>query len=143
DAVDPSPSLECAPPSGSVFPLGPTTVACTASDSSGNTATAAFTVTVTPAQAPDTTPPVISVPADLSVTASDASGAAVSYAATATDAVDPSPSLECAPPSGSIFPVGTTTVTCTAKDASGNTASASFAVIVVRSYRLYLPLVGR
>ncbi|MEW6210362.1 MAG: choice-of-anchor Q domain-containing protein [Acidobacteriota bacterium] len=36
----------------------------------------------------------------------------------------------CSPPSGSAFPAGTTTVTCTATDVSGNTASCSFAVIV-------------
>jgi hypothetical protein len=36
----------------------------------------------------------------------------------------------CNPPSGSIFPVGTTTVTCTATDTSGNTAACSFTVTV-------------
>jgi hypothetical protein len=36
----------------------------------------------------------------------------------------------CAPASGSTFPVGTTTVTCTATDASGNTAQCSFTVMV-------------
>jgi HYR domain len=39
-------------------------------------------------------------------------------------------SLTCNPPSGSIFPVGTTTVTCTATDASGNTAQYTFNVTV-------------
>jgi hypothetical protein len=36
----------------------------------------------------------------------------------------------CNPPSGSVFPVGTTTVTCTATDAAGNSASCSFNVTV-------------
>jgi hypothetical protein len=36
----------------------------------------------------------------------------------------------CNPPSGSVFPVGTTTVTCTATDAAGNIASCSFNVTV-------------
>lgn len=36
----------------------------------------------------------------------------------------------CSPPSGSCFSVGTTTVTCTATDASGNTATCSFFVTV-------------
>jgi hypothetical protein len=36
----------------------------------------------------------------------------------------------CSPASGSTFPVGTTTVTCTATDASGNTATCSFTVSV-------------
>src|SRR5262249_29560737 len=38
----------------------------------------------------------------------------------------------CNPPSGSTFPIGTTTVTCTVSDACGNTASCSFTVKVVR-----------
>ena len=38
--------------------------------------------------------------------------------------------MVCNPPSGSCFPVGVTTVTCTATDASGNTATCSFTVSV-------------
>ncbi|GEM_PF-999898 len=38
----------CAPPSGSTFPLGATTVNCNVSDASGNLASCSFTVTVTP-----------------------------------------------------------------------------------------------
>ena len=38
--------------------------------------------------------------------------------------------LVSSPPSGSTFPVGTTTVTNTATDASGNTTSCSFTVTV-------------
>ena len=36
----------CTPPSGSCFPPGVTTVTCTATDASANTATCSFTVTV-------------------------------------------------------------------------------------------------
>jgi hypothetical protein len=36
----------------------------------------------------------------------------------------------CTPAAGSVFAVGTTSVTCTATDTSGNTASCSFAVTV-------------
>jgi beta propeller repeat protein len=46
DDTDPAPALSCAPASGSLFAIGDTTVACTATDSSGNTATASFTVHV-------------------------------------------------------------------------------------------------
>src|SRR6185503_15267317 len=35
----------CSPPAGSCFPTGVTTVTCTATDTSGNTATCSFTVT--------------------------------------------------------------------------------------------------
>src|SRR5262249_59177198 len=37
-------------------------------------------------------------------------------------------SVVCSPPSGSTFPAGTTTVTCTATDAAGNTAQCTFTV---------------
>jgi hypothetical protein len=78
----------------------------------------------------DTTPPVVTVPADMTIEATSASGAVVSYIATATDTVDGSIIPVCVPTSGSTFPLGTTTVSCTATDANGNTGSASFHVIV-------------
>jgi hypothetical protein len=40
----------------------------------------------------------------------------------------PGVTASCNPPSGSSFPIGITTVTCTATDASGNTNSCSFVV---------------
>lgn len=46
DDTDPAPSLSCAPASGSLFAIGDTTVSCTATDSSGNAATASFAVHV-------------------------------------------------------------------------------------------------
>lgn len=46
DNIDPEPDRSCDPPSGSTFPLGVTAVTCTATDKSGNRATASFTVTV-------------------------------------------------------------------------------------------------
>ncbi len=57
-------NIVCTPPSGSAFPIGTTTVTCTAYDSLGNTATCTFTVTV--AQAPP--PYVVCPPLNLSVT---------------------------------------------------------------------------
>jgi hypothetical protein len=54
----------------------------------------------------------------------------VSFSATATDNVGVV-SLTCSPASGSTFGLGTTTVTCTAMDVAGNTASASFNVTVI------------
>ena len=44
--------------------------------------------------------------------------------------MDPNPSVTCVPPSGSVFALGDTTVTCTAGDLAGNSATASFAVHV-------------
>ena len=41
-------AVTCTPASGSLFAVGDTVVNCAASDAAGNTATGAFTVTVTP-----------------------------------------------------------------------------------------------
>jgi len=80
----------------------------------------------------DSVPPVISCPP--SVTSPDRLGSPqgkrVTFSVTATDDFDPAPRIECVPPSGSFFPVGTTTVTCTATDAKGNQSTCQFPVIV-------------
>jgi hypothetical protein len=70
----------------------------------------------------DATPPTLTVPADMVVGATEPAGATATFTATATDAVDPAPTVACTPRSGTLFAVGTTTVTCTATDASGNAA---------------------
>jgi hypothetical protein len=81
---------------------------------------------------PDTTPPTLFLPSPITVEAPDGtSSAAVSYYASAGDDVDPNPTFGCSPPSGASFPVGTSTVDCSATDASGNTATGSFAVTVL------------
>jgi len=80
----------------------------------------------------DITPPTLVLPAPISVMASGSSGAAVTYTASATDDTDPAPTVSCAPPSGSLFPIGTTTVTCTATDATGHSSTGSFTVTVVQ-----------
>jgi len=125
DDVDGSLTPVCSPASGSVFSLGTTTVTCTARDSSGNEATATFTVEVR-----DSRPPFLTVPADIQVEATGPSGAPVTFEVTATDLVDPSPVVSCSPSSGSTFGIGPTTVTCTATDSAGNIATASFEVTV-------------
>jgi probable HAF family extracellular repeat protein len=80
----------------------------------------------------DTTGPTLSVPSGLAVDATSPTGAEVSFDVSATDDVDPEPVVSCTPASGSWFGLGDTTVACTATDASGNTASATF-VVHVRS----------
>jgi hypothetical protein len=125
DDVDGSLPPACSPASGSVFPLGTTTVTCTARDSSGNEATATFTVEVR-----DSRPPVLTVPADIQVEATGPSGATVTFEVTAADLVDPSPVVSCSPASGSTVGIGTTTVMCTATDSAGNTVTGSFDVTV-------------
>jgi hypothetical protein len=127
DDRDAEPSLSCTPASGTVFPVGLTTVECTAQDAAGNTSTASFTVRVVDL---DTGVPTITTPAAVVVNATSPSGAVVTYSATATDTHDPNPSLTCSPASGATFPIGTTTVRCNAQDASGNTSSKTFTVKV-------------
>ncbi len=72
----------------------------------------------------ETVAPVLgAVPADISTTTTASTGTAVTFTLpTATDNEDPNPVVTCDPASGSNFAVGTTTVTCVAKDANGNTS---------------------
>ncbi len=125
DASDPNVDVICVPASGSTFPLGTTVVDCTATDQAGNVAKATFTIVVK-----DTTPPAIVAP-DLLVEATGPSGALVYYSQLqVTDLVDPHPVFHLSTPSGSTFPIGTTPVTCTAMDTSGNVSSMTFLVTV-------------
>ena len=78
----------------------------------------------------DTTPPVLSVPADAVLEATGPSGAIVSFSPTAVDAVDGPVPVSCAPPSGSVFAIASTFVQCSAGDARGNLATETFAVTV-------------
>src|SRR5439155_15120961 len=125
DIADGAVAASCSPASGSIFPLGATTVTCSATDAHGNSSAKTFTVTVQ-----DTTPPVVSVPANITKEATGSCGAPASYSASAADIVDGAVTATCSPASGSIFPLGATTVTCSATDAHGNTGSASFTVTV-------------
>jgi hypothetical protein len=125
DLVDGSVPVTCTPASGSTFPLGTTTVNCSATDKAGNKATGSFTVTVV-----DTTPPTLTLPSNSTTTATSPAGAVVTFTASATDLVDGSDPVTCAPASGSTFPLGTTTVNCSATDKAGNKVAGSFTVTV-------------
>jgi HYR domain-containing protein/pre-peptidase len=99
-------TITCVPPSGSFFPVGTTTITCTSSAGP----TCQFTVTVT-----DDQPPSITCPANVTVSNDpNQCGAVVNYPApTITDNCPGTFTATCVPASGSFFPVGTTTVTCT------------------------------
>jgi hypothetical protein len=119
----------CSPPSGSTFQKGTTTVTCMATDSLKNTSTCSFPVTIN-----DTQPPQLTCPANITTKTPQAGNSCVVVNYTTPTATDncplpPNP-VACTPPSGSCFPRGTTTVTCTATDASGNIATCSFKVTV-------------
>ena len=114
----------CSPPSGSTFPKGETTVICTASDSFGNTSQpCSFTITVN-----DTVPPMIICPTITSVTPTPGGSSIVTFTTPAASDNCPGVTASCTPPSGSTFPSGCSTVTCTAMDTSGNQASCTFQV---------------
>jgi len=115
----------CTPASGATFPLGATTVTCTATDSKGQTKSATFKVTVR-----DTTPPALTLPGPITVDADATGTAVVTFVATATDAVTNPITPTCTPASGTAFPIGTTIVTCTAEDAAKNPSSDTFKVTV-------------
>ena len=115
-------TVTCGPASGSFFPVGATTVTCTSSV--GPTCT--FKVTVN-----DTQAPTITCPAGLSIKTPSGSAmcTVLNFSVPASDNC-PGVTVNCVPPSGTCFVVGTTTVSCTATDASSNTASCSFTVTV-------------
>jgi hypothetical protein len=128
-------AIDCDHRSGTFFPVGNTVVTCTATDQHRNTSPkSTFTVSVA-----DSTPPVLTLPGTITVTAPSRAGTRVSYTVTATDDTDPHPTVSCTPASGSVFPLGDTTVNCTATDASGNRAPGSFHVRVVVGFGGFLP----
>ena len=115
---------------GAVFPLGTTTVTYTARDGAGNEATCTFTVTVV-----DSTPPtIIGCPGNVAVSTgpgrTTCDQVATWVAPTASDNCS-GVSLSSTHNPGAVFPLGTTTVTYTARDGAGNTASCSFTVTVI------------
>jgi hypothetical protein len=119
-------STICTPASATLFPPGPTTVGCTTTDNAGNSASASFLVTVQ-----DTIAPLITPPPNQTAVQTLPAGAPVAYPApTIVENGSGLASSTCLPASGSVFPLGVTTVTCQAADLAGNTSTATFTVTV-------------
>jgi hypothetical protein len=95
-----------------------------------NLAPATFTVTVNAAPVTNTKP-ALTLPANITEEATSASGAAVSYTATANDEQDGALTPKCEPASGSTFKLGTTTVNCSVTDSGNLSDSGNFTVTVV------------
>jgi hypothetical protein len=147
---DPAPLVECRDQanhrrlSGNTFGIGQWTVRCVSWDhridpidldlSPGNISPEqSFIVNVV-----DTTPPELSGSPNRTVLGAGPGGAIVNLDVTATDRVSGPAPVTCVPPSGTQFPVGMTSVSCTAPDFFGNT-SAPFlvSVNVVESTRTF------
>jgi endo-1,4-beta-xylanase len=87
-----------------------------------------------PARPADLSAPRIADVEDITAVAKKATGVRVPYALpSAIDTRDGNVRVVCTPPRSGIFPVGTTTVTCTAKDRAGNVRTSDFDVIVTRA----------
>jgi Tol biopolymer transport system component len=113
-------------PELAVFPIGSTPVLLTATDAAGNSASEAITVTVV-----DTTPPLVTAPASVTVTASAPLTLVDIGMATATDAVGVASLSNDAPVAG--FDVGDWIVIWTATDAAGNVGTATQQVSVLNA----------
>ncbi len=125
DTCDSTPTVSNDAPAK--FPLGLTTVTWTAVDHSSNSQTATQNVTVK-----DTTPPSIICPGNKTTNATSPAGATVTFSApTATDVCSTSVTTTCTPSSGGAFAIGSTTVSCTAKDSNNNTSQACTFTVAV------------
>jgi hypothetical protein len=128
-------TLVCNPASGSSFPVGTTTVTCTATDAANLTATCSFKVTVS-----DTTPPVISLNG-INPLVVECHTAFVDPGATANDncagavAVSSSGSVDVNTP-------GSYIITYSATDPSSNPATATRTVNIVDSVAPVITLNG-
>lgn len=133
DDYDRFPTATYSIPSGTLFPIGTTSVTVTARDASGNTRVQNFNVIVVD------NPPNLSLPGDIVTNATSATGAAVTYFASANDVISGPEPVQCSPASGSTFPIGTTNVNCSATDGAGNTATGSFNVYVLTADQSFTP----
>jgi HYR domain/WD40-like Beta Propeller Repeat len=126
DAEDGQVSVSCTPGRGGEYPLGQVQVTCQATDSDGLTETASFVVTFV-----DTTAPVMELN-PINAVPSGPNGTRLGWDTHPTDNADWYPTVVCEPESFSdfVFPIGDTTVTCTATDDSGNSSTGTFVVHV-------------
>jgi hypothetical protein len=127
-------------PLNAAYPVGTTTITWTATDDSNNSSSCVQTITVN-----DTENPTIICPANIILEPTCPSGAIATWTppvgtdncpgATTTQTAGGAP--------GSVFPIGTTTVTYTVNDAHGNSASCSFTVTVKTPQAVIQDLINR
>lgn len=124
----PADAVVCSPASGTAFTKGTTTVTCTVTDAATLTGSCTFTVTVVDNEAP-------SVKCPLNITTSTDPNVCTSLVKYPTPQGNdncklPANPVVCVPASGSAFPKGPTTVTCTVTDAGNLTSMCTFLVTV-------------
>lgn len=110
------------------YPVGTTTITWTATDDANNSSSCTQTITVN-----DTQLPTISCPTSITLEPTCPTGAIATYTAPvgADNCPGATTTRTAGLASGSVFPIGTTTVTYTVNDAHGNSASCSFTVTVL------------
>ena len=108
--------------------IGANTVTLTVTDVNGNVSTCTSTVTVE-----DNVAPIITCPADITVSADPGVCDASSVAYGNASATDACGILTIAEDSPAVFPLGNTTITWTATDVNGNTATCTQVVTVIDS----------
>jgi hypothetical protein len=112
------------PPPGSIVGPGIHPIVISLLDSAGNTATCTTTMTVV-----DPSAPTIQCPSNLVVNCTSSNGAIVRYTASARTTCIQNLPVQCTPPSASVFPVGTTVVSCIASN-NNQFATCTFTVNV-------------
>ena len=119
-------SVQCAYNGSTVAPtgVGNYVVVCSVIDTN-YTGSATGTLTIR-----DTTPPNLTLPADIIVEATSPAGAIGVFTASANDIHDCSVPVILSHASGSTFPIETTIVTASATDAASNIATGAFTITV-------------
>jgi uncharacterized repeat protein (TIGR03803 family) len=121
------------------FPIGTTPVTLVVDDAQphpGLPAIADFRKMTINVTVKHTLPPVVTVTATGlggTLEATSAGGASATYSVTAVDLVDgtePASSIHCSPASGSMFPIGISTVTCTSANSAGNVGTGTLQIKV-------------
>ena len=102
----------------SYYSFGETIVTWTATDSSGNSASATQTITVV-----DTTAPKLNAPENITIDTESIDTILEIGSASVSDIIDDSPSITNDAPE--VFPLGETIITWTATDKFGNTSSST------------------
>ncbi|MCH7648357.1 MAG: HYR domain-containing protein [Thaumarchaeota archaeon] len=88
---------------------------------------------------PDLVPPLLLIPEDILVVATDNQGARVEYSVKSIDDVDGVLEPFCNPPSRHLFPIGDNVVTCQSFDSSGNNIKKSFIITVQNPPTFVIP----